>query len=60
MRRTGSLNHRCWERKYHVVFVPKYQKKAILGRIRSAPGETFKLQAEQKEYASRGSTPIGS
>lgn len=24
-----SLNHRKWERKYHVVFIPKYRHKTL-------------------------------
>jgi putative transposase len=31
MRRIGSLSHSRWECKYHVVFIPKYRKKAIFG-----------------------------
>jgi len=49
MRRTGSLNHSRWECKYHVVFIPKYRKKSIFGRIRSELGEIFRWLAEQKE-----------
>ena len=49
MRRTGSLNHSIWECKYHVVFIPKYWRKSIFGRIRSELGEIFKRLAEQKE-----------
>ncbi len=49
MRRIGSLNHSRWECKYHVIFIPKYRKKAIFGRIRSELGEIFRRLAEQKE-----------
>ena len=49
MRRIGSLNHSRWECKYHVVFIPKYRKKSIFGRIRSELGEIFRRLAEQKE-----------
>jgi len=49
MRRIGSLNHSSWECKYHVVFIPKYRKKTIFGRIRSELGEIFRRLAEQKE-----------
>jgi putative transposase len=41
MRRIGCLNHTCWDCKNHVVFIPKYRKKAIFGRIRSELGETL-------------------
>ena len=30
-----SLSHSKWECKYHVVFIPKYRKKAIYGQIAS-------------------------
>ena len=49
MRRIGSLNHSRRECKYHVVFIPKYRKKTIFGRIRSELGEIFRRLAEQKE-----------
>ncbi len=49
MRRIGSLNHSRWECKYHVVFIPKYRKKAIFGRIRAELGEILRRLAEQKE-----------
>ena len=49
MRRIGSLNHSRWECKYHIVFIPKYRKKSIFGRIRSELGEIFRRLAEQKE-----------
>ncbi len=49
MGRVASLSHSRWECKYHVVFIPKYRKKAIFGRIRSELGEVFRRLAEQKE-----------
>ena len=30
----NHLNHATWECKYHVVFTPKYRKKALFGQIR--------------------------
>ena len=30
----NHLNHSTWECKYHVVFTPKYRKKALFGQIR--------------------------
>ena len=44
-----SLNHTKWECKYHVVFIPKYRKKAIFGQIRRYLGEVFRRLAEQRE-----------
>ena len=49
MRREGSLNHSRWECKYHVVFIPKYRKKAIFGQLRKELGEVLRRLAEQKE-----------
>lgn len=44
-----SLSHSKWDCKYHVVFVPKYRKKAIFGDIRVHLGPIFHELARQKE-----------
>ena len=44
-----SLSHSKWACKYHVVFVPKYRKKAIFGDIRRYLGPIFHELARQKE-----------
>lgn len=44
-----SLNHTKWECKYHVVFIPKYRKKALYGELRQHLGEVFRTLAQQKE-----------
>ncbi len=49
MRSIGSLSHTRWECKYHVVFIPKYRKKAIFGQIRKEMGDVFRRLARQKE-----------
>jgi len=49
MRQTESLCHTRWECKYHVVFIPKYRRKAIFGQIRRELGEVFRRLARQKE-----------
>ncbi len=49
MRQVGSLSHSRWECKYHVVFIPKYRRKALFGYIRRELGEVFKRVAQQKE-----------
>ena len=51
MRQVKSLGHSRWECKYHVVFIPKYRKKAIFGQIRQELGSVFRRLAEQKESA---------
>ena len=35
-----SLNHTKWECQYHVVFIPKYRRKAMYGGPASPPGGT--------------------
>ncbi|MEK7994125.1 MAG: IS200/IS605 family transposase [Planctomycetota bacterium] len=44
-----SLNHTKWECKYHVVFIPKYRRKALFGELRKQLGQVFRGLAEQKE-----------
>jgi len=43
-----SLTHSKWDCKYHVVFVPKYRKKALYGKIRLYLKEVFHELARQK------------
>ena len=45
----NSLAHTRWECKYHVVFIPKYRKKAIFNNLRNVLGERFREFATQKE-----------
>ena len=45
----ATLNHSKWECKYHVVFIPKYRRKALYGEIRRHLGEVFQNLARQKE-----------
>ena len=49
MRLIESLSHTRWECKYHVVFIPKYRKKVIVGQIRKELGDVFRRLARQKE-----------
>ena len=44
-----SLAHSRWDCKYHVVFIPKYRRKAIYGEVRQMLGEIFHELARQKE-----------
>jgi putative transposase len=48
MNEPESLNHTKWECKYHVVFIPKYRRKALYGELRKHVGEVFRSLAEQK------------
>ena len=45
----NSLAHSKWDCKYHLVFIPKYRRKAIFGKIRKGLGEIFHDLARQKE-----------
>ena len=44
-----SLSHTKWECKYHIVFIPKYRKKALDGALRQQLGEVLKPLAIQRE-----------
>ena len=49
MRQVNSLNHTRWECKYHIVFIPKYRKKVLFGKIRRELGEVLHSLARQRE-----------
>ena len=44
-----SLNHTRWECKYHVVFIPKYRRKALFEQLRRDLGPIFRSLTEQRE-----------
>lgn len=44
-----TQKHTVWECKYHVVFIPKYRRKALYGEIRRELGVVFRELARQKE-----------
>ena len=44
-----SLSHTKWDCKYHVVFIPKYRRKALYAQLRRDLGPVFRDLAEQKE-----------
>ena len=44
-----SLNHTTWDCKYHLVWIPKYRKKAIYGDIRRYLGDVFRELALYRE-----------
>ncbi len=49
MTNVESLSHSVWECKYHIVWIPKYRRKVLYGRIRKELGETFRELARQRE-----------
>ena len=44
-----TLSHSKWDCKYHVVFIPKYRRKALYAELRKFLGEAFRKLTEQKE-----------
>jgi len=44
-----SLSHTKWECKYHVVFIPKYRRRALYEELRRHLIEVFRQLARQKE-----------
>jgi putative transposase len=44
-----SLAHTKWECKYHIVFVPKYRKKKLYGKIRSRIGDMIRELCRHKD-----------
>ena len=49
MTQQHQQNHATWEYKYHVVFIPKYRKKAIFGVIKKRLGDVFHELARRRE-----------
>ena len=49
MNENESLSHTKWECKYHIVFIPKYRKKALYGVLRQQLGDMLKQLAMQRE-----------
>ena len=45
----SNLSHTAWDCKYHVVWIPKYRKKALYGHTRKHLGEVFRELARRKE-----------
>ena len=54
-----SLNHSKWAYQYHVVFIPKYRKKAIYGslRPRRAPSVATPVARDTRTAYPRGRQP---
>ena len=49
MEDVASLSHTKWECKYHVVFIPKFRRRALYVELRRHLGEVFRRLAAQKE-----------
>ena len=46
-----SLRHTVWECKYHVVWIPKYRRKALYQELRVHLGDVLRELARQRECA---------
>jgi putative transposase len=47
-----SLSHTVWECKYHIVWIPKYRRKALYGDLREHLGTILRELAVQRERES--------
>ncbi len=48
MQEWQSLSHVRWECKYHVVFIPKYRRKVIYGRLQRQIGRILRDLCDQR------------
>ena len=44
----NSLSHTRWNWKYHIVFIPKYRRKEIYGKLRANIGQILRQLCEYK------------
>lgn len=44
-----SLTHSKWDCKYHIVFIPKFRKKALYGKVRPYIGKIFRELASHRD-----------
>ena len=49
MKYKSSLCHTRWDCKYHIVWIPKFRRKILFGKIRACLGEVFHRLANQRE-----------
>ena len=45
----SSLSHTRWNCKYHIVFIPKYRRKAIYGKLRADIGVILRQLCAYKD-----------
>ena len=48
MKDINSLSHSKWRCQYHIVFAPKYRRKAIYGKIKADIGQILRKLCQQK------------
>ena len=44
-----SLSHTRWKCQYHIVFIPKYRKKVLYGRLKVGVKEMIQHQDKDEE-----------
>lgn len=49
MKSKSSLSHTKWDCKYHIVWIPKYRRKVLFGKMRNYLGDVFHNLAAQRE-----------
>lgn len=49
MKRSPSLSNTVWDCKYHVVWIPKYRRKVLYGKLRHYLGDVLHELARQRE-----------
>ena len=54
MNDSQSLSHTKWNCKYHIVFVPKFRRKAIYLKIKNDMGKILRQFCEQKKVIIEG------
>ncbi|HCC35311.1 MAG TPA: IS200/IS605 family transposase, partial [Ruminococcaceae bacterium] len=45
----SSLSHTKWKCQYHIVFIPKYRRKAMYGRVKKDMREIIKTLCDYKK-----------
>jgi len=45
----SSLSHTRWKCQYHIVFIPKYRKKVMYGRVKADIREIIKILCKYKK-----------
>ena len=45
----NSLSHTRWNCKYHIVFIPKYRRKIVYGKLRKDIGAILRRLCEMKD-----------
>ncbi len=43
-----SLSHTAWKCQYHIVFIPKYRKKALFGQVRADLRDIIKILCQYR------------